>query len=137
MTATTRNGFVDAYHSSRLSHLAGTTYPSAPSNTYIGIYSALPLSDGTGGTEISPATRPGITLGSVVTDATGRQYVTHAAAINNIALTNTSACEIVGYGLHSASSGSTLIFVLPCYPHQVQPGASISLTAGTLKFYSD
>lgn len=135
---TARRGYIDSYHGSRLTHLTGTTYPAAPTTLYLGIYAGkIPASDGTGGTEVSPATRPAITLGATQTDYNGRQYITNSA-LSGIVLTNTAAAEIIGFGLFGASSGGTPIYVdlLPA-AFQVQAGATISIPAGAIKIYAE
>src|SRR5579859_774145 len=133
-----RTGFNDTYHQSRINHLAGTSYPAAPTNLYLGLYmGAMPNSAGTGGTEVSPATRPGITLAAPTTDSNNRYYVTHSAAVSSITLTNTAAGEIVGFGLFSATSGGTPIYFDRLPPFQVTAGQTISIPAGTVKVYAE
>jgi hypothetical protein len=135
----TRRGFIDSYHSSRLTHLTGTSYPASPTTIYLGVYAGkLPLSDGSSGSEISPATRSTLTLGSTQTDANGRQYITNASAITGIVLTNTSPATVVGYGIFTANSGGTPIYVdiLPD-PFQVSVGQTISIPAGAIRVYAE
>lgn len=135
---TSRSGHPDTIQVSRLNHLKGTTYPAAPGATYLALYAgSLPLSDGSGGNEISPATRPAITFGSISTDGNGRHYMTNNA-VNNITLTNTSAAEIVGFGICSANSGGTPLYFdrLPG-GFQVAAGATITIPAGMIKIFAE
>lgn len=135
-----RAGFIDSYHGSRVNHLTGTAYPAAPATIYLGLYlGQMPKSDGTGGTEVSPATRPTLTLGAAQFDVNGRQYITNAAAITGITLTNTSAGEIVGFGVFSATSGGTPIYIdrFQTAAFQVQIGQTISIPAGGIKVFAE
>lgn len=135
----TRRGFIDSYHDSRLTHLKNTAYPTALTSTFLGLFAGnIPLSDGSGGTEVSPATRPGITFGSLTTDPSGRKYMTNSSAITGIVLTNTSPAEIIGFGIFSANSGGTPVYVdvLPA-PFQVSAGQTISIPAGGIRVYAE
>lgn len=135
--ATTRTGFVDSYHASRLTHLTGTSYPSNPVGTYLGLYMGnLPNSAGSGGTEVT-GTRPAITLGSPTNDFNTRQYITHASAVSSITLTNTAAGEIVGFGIFAASSGGTPIYIDKLPPMQVTAGATVTIPAGVVRIYAE
>jgi hypothetical protein len=130
MAATLRAGWVDSQQSTRLS--VGTVY--------LAIYAgSLPVSDGTGGTEISPATRPAITFGSVAQDFNGRHYQPNVA-VNNIVLTNTSPCTVLGFGICTAAvkGDATVIYLdhLP-QPFQVAKGATISIPAGAIRMYAE
>ena len=125
---TQRAGWVDAQQSTRLS--VGTVY--------LAIYAGqLPLSNGTGGTEVSPASRPAITFGSVAQDANGRHYQANNA-VNNIVLTNASPCWISGFGICTAATGATVIYLdrLPT-PYQVAKLATISIPAGAIRMYAE
>ena len=136
---TPRRGFVDAYHSSRLNHLTGTTYPAAPVTLYLGLFAGkLADSSGAGGTEISPATRPTLTLGTTQTDPNNRQYITNGSAITGIVLTNTSLAEVIGFGVFAANSGGSPIYVdtLPS-PFQVAAGATITIPANAIKIFAE
>ncbi len=134
--ANMRTGFVDSYHASRIDHLKGTAYPAAPATIYLGIFSKMPGSDGTGGTEISPATRPTLTLGSDQTDGNGRQYCTNSA-ISNVVLTNTTPVTVTGFGVFSANSGGTPLYFDRVYPFQVAAGATINIAANYLKVFAE
>lgn len=135
--ANARTGFVDAYHNSRLTHITGTSYPANPVGTFLALFMGkMPLSDGTGGTEVT-GTRPAITLGAPQTDFNNRAYITHAAGVNNITLTNTSAGEVVGFGIFAANSGGTPIYTGALPPFQAQAGATVSIPAGTVKLYAE
>lgn len=124
---TQRAGWVDAQQSARLS---GTFY--------LALYAGqVPLSNGTGGNEVGPATRPSITFGSVAQDANGRHYQANNA-VNNIVLTNTSPAWISGFGICSAATGATVLYIdrLPT-PYQVAKGATISIPAGAIRMYAE
>jgi len=140
VAVTSRTGFNDAYMASRLNHLTGTTYPSAPTTLYLGIYmGAVPISDGSGGTEVSPSTRPSITLGSPAYDANNRQYITNASAVTGIVLTNSAAGEVLGFGLFAANSGGTPIYFdrFPTASYQEAAGATITIPAGGIRVYAE
>lgn len=133
---TPRTGFIDSYHASRLNHLKGTAYPAAPVGSYLALYiGSLPVSDGTGGSEAT-GTRPSIALSAPQTDANNRQYVSNTSAIT-ATLTNTAAGEIVGFGLCGAATGGTPIYMDRTAPFQVQPGASVTIPAGTIRIYAE
>lgn len=133
---TKRSGFIDSFHNSRLTHLTGTSYPANPAGTYLALYiGALPLSDGTGGTEAT-GTRPAITLGSPATDGNGRYYITHAASVS-ATLTNSGAGEIVGFGLFAAATGGTPIYVDRLPPFQVQANAAVTIPAGAVRIFAE
>lgn len=136
--ATTRTGHLDAQQSARLNYLKGSSYSAAPSTVYLGIYaSSMPLSDGSAGNEISPATRPAITFGAVAQDANGRHYMTNSSAINSVVLTNTASAEIIGFGVFTASSGGTLLYMDRIYPYQIAAGATVSFPVGSIKIYAE
>ena len=125
---TQRAGWVDAQQSTRLS--VGTVY--------LAIYAGqVPLSSGSGGNEVSPASRPAITFGSVVQDANGRHYQPNNA-VNNIVLTNSAPAWISGFGICTAATGATVIYIdrLPT-PFQVAKLATISIPAGAIRMYAE
>lgn len=125
--ATLRAGWVDAQQSSRLS---GTWY--------LALFGGqLPKSDGTGGTEIGPATRPAITFGSVSQDANGRHYQDNVA-VSGIVLTNTSAAQVVGFGICTAATGATVVYIdrFP-RPFQVGAGMTITIPAGAIRMFAE
>lgn len=138
MPGTLRRGHPDAQQLARLNYLKGSTPGAAPTTVYLAIFaSSVPLSDGSGGTEIGPATRPSITFGSISQDTNGRHFMTNSAAINNIVLTNTSPAEIIGYGIYDASTAGNLLYVDQLYPQRVAAGATISIAVGQIKVYSE
>ena|SRR5215469_10967214 len=135
---TTRAGHVDSQQASRLNWFKNTAYPAAPTNTYLALYAgSMPKSDGTGGNEISPASRPAITFGAVATDANGRHYMSNNA-VNSITLTNTSQAEVIGFGIMSATSGGTPYYSdrFPA-PFPVAAGATISIPAGAIRVFAE
>lgn len=124
---TQRAGWVDAQQSARLTG----TY-------FLAVYGGqLPKSDGTGGAEVGPATRPSITFGAAQQDGNGRHFA-YNNAVNGIVLTNTSPCWINGFGLCSAATGATVVYIdkLPT-PYQVMKLATISIPANAIKFYAE
>lgn len=136
--ATARAGHNDAQQAARLNWFGGSAYPAAPLNTYLGLYAGkMPVSDGTGGTEVSPATRPAITFGAVAVDANGRHYMANNA-VNGITLTNASAAEVIGFGIFSANSGGTPIYYdrLPG-AFQVAAGGTVSIPAGAIRIFAE
>ena len=134
---TKRTGFIDSYHQSRLQHLTGTSYPANPTGTFLALYiSAMPASDGSGGTEAT-GTRPAITFGAPATDGNGRYYMSNSSAISNITLQNTSAGEVVGFGIFAASTGGAPLYMDRLPPFQVQAGATITIAANAVKVYAE
>ena len=136
--ATPRIGFTDAYHASRLQHVNGVTYPTTPAGTFLSIYAGnVPLSDGTGGNEAT-GTRPAIVLGTPLKDVNGRYYMTNASAITGIALGNASAEQLVGFGICGTATGGVPIYIGPLpAPYQVQPNATITIPAGSIRVYAE
>jgi hypothetical protein len=135
---TNRIGHNDTQQSARLNFFKNTTYPTALANTYLGIFGgSLPVSDGSGGTEISPATRPSVTFGAVSQDANGRHYIANSAAVTGIVLSNTSPAEVTGYGIFSATSGGSSLYTGTLYPYQVAAGATISFPVGSIRIYAE
>ena len=132
---TRRPGHSDQQLTNKLG--AGTA---ALATVYLALYAgSLPLSDGTGGMEVSPATRPGpITWGAVAQDANGRHYKANSAAITGIVLSNTAPAYVVGFGLCAASSGGVPLYTnyLPG-GFQAAAGATISIPAGALIVYAE
>lgn len=130
-------GFVDSYQASRLNWLTGTTYPAVPAGNFLGLYiGKLPATDGTGASEAT-GTRPAITLGSP-TSVNGSTYITHAAAVSNIACTNASAGTIVGFGIYAAATGGTPLYIGPLpSPFPVAANATVSIPAGAIKVFSE
>lgn len=124
---TNRAGWVDSQQSARLS---GTFF--------LAIYGGqLPLSDGSGGVEVSPASRPAITFGAVTQDANGRHYQANNA-VNGIVLTNNNPTWINGFGICSAATGATVVYLdkLPT-PFQVMKLATINIPAGAIRMYAE
>lgn len=132
-----RTGWPDSLHGSRLQHLTGTAYPAVPTGTFLALYSKMPLSDGTGGVEVT-GTRPAITLGAPLTDYNNRQYITNAAAVNGIVLTNTSPCQVVGFGIAGAATAGTVYYNdrLPS-SFQVAAGGTVNIPATGIKVYAE
>ena len=128
MVATFRRGWVDSQNSARLS---GTFF--------LAIYGGtLPKSDGTGGVEIGPATRPSITFQSVAIEGSSGRHYQDNNAVNGIVLTNTSQSHVVGYGICSAATGATLAyFDVAKSPYPVAAGATINLPAGAFRMYAE
>ena len=122
---TRRVGWLDAQQSSRLS---GTWYLAL----YAGV---LPLSDGSGGMEIGPATRPAIPFNAPVQDGNGRHYQDNT--IMTVTLTNTSAAHIVGFGCCSAATGATVQYSGWWHYGQVSPGQTITIPAGAIRMYAE
>jgi hypothetical protein len=136
MPTTTRTGFPDSLHDSRLTHITGTSYPANPAGTFLGLYMGkMPDSSGTGGAEAT-GTRPAITLGAPQSDFNNRRYITHAAAVS-ATLTNTSPGEIVGFGIYAAATGGTPIYTGPLGPFQAQVAATVTIPAGAVRMYAE
>lgn len=124
---TQRAGWVDAQQSSRLT---GTWF--------LALYGGqLPKSDGTGGVEIGPATRPSITFSAVAQDGNGRHYQDNIA-VTGIVLTNASASHIVGFGICTAATGATVVYS-DRFPRPFQVGAGMALTipAGSIRMFAE
>ena len=124
---TQRAGWVDAQQSARLTG----TY-------YLALYGGVrPASDGTGGNEIGPATRPAITFGAVAQDANGRHYQDNIA-VSGIVLTNTGSAQIVGFGICTAATGATVVYSdrFP-RPFQVTAGQTITIPAGAIRMFAE
>lgn len=132
-----RLGWLDTMQASRLNHVTGTTYPAALGGTYLALFSVMPTSDGTGGTEVT-GTRPSITLGSPTADYNGRHFMTNASAVTSITLANTSPAYIVGFGIYDAATSGNLYYIdhLPM-PFQVAKTATISIAAKAVKVYAE
>lgn len=131
-----RVGFTDSYEQSRLNIFNGTNHPAAPGASYLAIYiGSLPSSAGTGGTEAT-GTRPAITFGSPASDSNSKFYIANTASITTT-LTNTSAAVVVGFGVWSAATGGTLLYIDRfMQPFSVSAGQSVTLPINAVKVYS-
>ena len=126
--ATGRLGWTDA---NQVSRLTGTWYLAIHAG-------ATPVSDGTGGNEVGPATRPAITFGAVVQDPATQRHYQSNNAVNNIVLTNTAPCWISGFAICSAATGATVQYtgIFPT-PYQVAKLATINIPAGAIRMYAE
>jgi hypothetical protein len=131
-------GINTTIHDAQLNWVTGTTHLAAPAGVFLGLYiGSMPTDAGTGGTEAT-GTRPAITLGSPATDgANGRRYITHAAAVSAIQLTNTNAGQIVGWGIFAAATGGTpnVVGSMPS-AFQVAKNGLVTIPAGAIKVYA-
>ena len=134
--ANQRSGFIDSLHAARLNFVTGVTHPTAPTGTYLALYAgAMPNSSGANGVEAT-GTRPAVTFGSAQQDSNGRYYIANTSAIN-ITLTNTSAEQIVGFGIQGAATGGTPNYIGSLYPFQVQANATVTLPIGAVRVYAE
>ena len=126
--ATKRTGWTDGQQSSRLNL----------GSVFLALYAgSIPDSSGAGGTEVSPATRPAITFGAVAQDVNGRHYQDNNA-VNNIVLTNTTPAHLVGFGICTAATGATVIYLDRLRSSfQVAAGATVSMPAGAIRVYAE
>jgi len=136
--ASTRIGFTDSYQQSRLQHVNGTSYPTAPTGTYLAIYAgAVPDSSGNGGTEAT-GTRPAVTFGSPQVDVNGHYYIANSSAVSGIAMGNASQVTVVGFGIYTASTGGTPLYVGRfASPYPVAANAPISIPIGLVKMFAE
>jgi hypothetical protein len=88
----------------------GTAMPAAPTTLYIGLFSATPLEDGTGGTEVTStligsATRPAITL----TAATASDVTTlkNSAANFVFVASAAGAANVTHFAIYDQPTGNT------------------------------
>ena len=126
--ATKRTGWTDSQQSSRLTL----------GSVFLALYAgSMPVSDGTGGNEVSPASRPAITFGAVAQDGNGRHYQDNNA-VSGITLTNTTAAHLVGFGICTAATGATVIYLDRLKSSfQVSAGQTITIPAGAIRVYAE
>ena len=102
--AIVRGAFSDYFIDAKLNWLRGTTFPTAPTTTYLGLGSNL-LSDGTG-TEL--ITRQAITWGTNTATAANMIRILNTAQISTTA---PSAITTNSAAVYTASSGGNLLWV--------------------------
>lgn len=124
--------FTTAYHQSQLNHVAGTSYPAAPTTVYLALFYSLPNAAGSGGSEAT-GTRSAITFGSAAADSGGWQTISNNASVTQ---TIASAGWIVGFGIYTASTGGTLIYhhTLPG-GFEVKAGQSVVIPVGAITLF--
>lgn len=131
-------GYSDAYHQSRINHLAGTAYPAAITTPYIGLYlGKLPLSDGSGATDIVRAGP--VTWAAAVQDPnTLRWYIQPTGPATFPAIPAGVSGQVIGWGVYAAASGGTPVFVdeVPA-PFPVMAGQVLSLSPSTFRAWSE
>ena len=128
--------FTDSYQASRVNTMKNTTHPAAFATAYLALYSIMPASDGTGGTEVT-GTRSSVTFGSVAKDTSGRTAMSNSSAVTSITLANTSAATIVGFAICSASTAGTVEYMGPLYPFNVAALATITIPVGAIVVYAE
>jgi hypothetical protein len=89
----------------------GSPMPTAPSGLYIGLFSATPLEDGTGGTEVTTAligsaTRPAITLAAATDGATNITTLKNPANFVFVA-SAAGAANVTHFAIYDTATGNT------------------------------
>ena len=137
-----RTGFVESLTDSRLSWFTGTAYSAAPASLYIGLYSGLPLSDGSGGNEIvrvgpvafgAPQTLPG----GPAWPTTRFIQPTAAVSVNPGGVAAPGAhFDFTGYGIFSQASGGTPVYT-GSWAGELLAGVATTLTAQTFRIFAE
>lgn len=129
-----RRGFVDSYRTARLAHIAGTAYPAALLNAFVGLFVAFPKSDGTGGTEVTIAARPAITFSAPANNAARQQFTqSNNGVVSFTPGAGAGSGMAIGFGIFAAASGGTAVYIdylLP--PRPFAAGVALSFPTGSL-----
>lgn len=110
-------GFSDYLEKKLLDNTFGSTAYSVPATLYVGLYTVLPIEDGTGGTEVTGGSYARVAVTNNTTNfpnATGGNPSTKS---NGVAITFTTATanwgDVIGLGIFDASSSGNLLAFQP------------------------
>jgi hypothetical protein len=112
--------------------MRGTTFPAAPANVYVGLFSTNPTDTGIAGTEITTTIRPAGRLAAGFGAISGGQ-ITNASQIDFGTAAGTATIAYIG--LHDAvSSGNMLAYKAMTAPYAVVVGSTVRIAANALTF---
>jgi len=137
----------DYFEASILSWLKGTAFPTAPTNLYVGLFTALPGDTGTSGapsdgTEVSGGSYARVQLvaasgwSAISVVNTTQQHITNSGTITFPAATG-SWGTIVGYGIWDAATLGHLICYGTITSQAITSGMTPSLAAGQVDIACD
>lgn len=123
-----------------LNWLKGTTYPAAPANTYVALFTTQPTNAGTGGTEVSGGSYARVAIPSsgwsALSGATPTSTSNSAAV--NFAASTANWGTVVAFGLYDAVTAGNLLYVAALTTSQtINSGSTASFAAGQLSISDD
>lgn len=120
-----------------LSWVKGTTFPAAPANLYIGLFSTTPTANTGSGTEVSGSSYARQTVASTAWSTisqnadTIHDQITNSNAITFPAVTSTPY-TVTGIGVWDASSAGNLLWYQAVTSQAVSVGNQYQVAAGQL-----
>ncbi|MDE1904970.1 MAG: hypothetical protein KGH75_00785 [Rhodospirillales bacterium] len=120
-----------------LSWIKGVTFPAAPANLYIGLFSTTPTANTGSGTEVSGSSYARQTVASSAWSAISQNADTiHDQISNSNAITfpavTTSSYTVTGIGIWDASSAGNLLFYQAVTSQAVSVGNQYQVAAAAL-----
>lgn len=114
----------------------GTAYPTAPTNVYVALFTAMPTQAGTGGTEVSGTgyARQAIAAaaGWSTISGTGPWSIANAGTVN-FGNAGSAWGTVLGFGIYDASTAGNLLYVATFGSSVViSNGAPVSFAAGAI-----
>lgn len=116
----------------------GTTYPAAPTNVYVALFTAMPTQAGAGGTEVSGTgyARQAISAasgwGAISGGTTGPWSIANAGT-TNFGNAGSAWGTVLGFGIYDASTSGNLLYVANFGSSVIiSNGAPVSFAAGAI-----
>ncbi len=104
--------FSDYLETQILNWIKGTTFPTAPTNLYVGLFSSDPTDTGSAGTEVTTTIRPAgrvtITFGANTGTGDGGTVITSATDADFG--TSAGAATVTHFAIFDAASGGNMLF---------------------------
>ena len=126
--------------SARLNWVKGTTYPTAPANLYIALFTVAPTNAGTGGTEVSGGSYARVAIASAGWSAISGgspSTISNSGAASFVTATANWG-TVVAFALYDAATAGNMIVTAALTTNQtINTGATASFAAGSLVLNED
>ncbi len=135
-------GQSDYLNSAILNWLKGTTYPAAPANTYVALFTTAPTSDaGTGGTEVSGGAYARVAIASsgwsaISGGATVAEQISNSGVVT-FATPSANWGTVVAIGLYDALTSGNLLYFATITSQTINTGVVASFAIGALIVTAD
>src|SRR5260221_13288960 len=135
-------GQSDYLNSAILNWLKGTTYPAAPANTYVALFTTAPTSDaGTGGTEVSGGAYARVAIASsgwsaISGGATVAEQISNSGVVT-FATPSANWGTVVAIGLYEAVTSGNLLYFATITSQTINTGVVASFAIGALIVTAD
>ena len=126
-----------------LNWLKGTTFVATPADTYVALFTTMPVYAGTGGVEVSGGSYARVAIAAagwsaIATGGGNGDQIDNTAAVN-FPTPTAGWGTVVGFGLYDASTGGNLLYfdTLTGGSQVVNSGNTVSFAAAALVVAED